>query len=611
VPTQCTPDRIEFHDLNSRTVTADFEGGDISSDGGVTLLAEVDRIYRVLERFTACFTDHRDPDSTEHTALDLLRQRVYGLACGYEDLNDHDRLRFDPLLAAAVGKDDPSGQQRRRESDRGAALAGKSTLNRLELTKVGDNADSEYHKIVADLSAIETLLIDIFLDAHDSPPEAITLDIDPTDSPLHGQQWGRHFQAHYDEYCFLPQYVFCGDFLLAAQLRPGDVGPTSGAIPVLARIVARIRERWPEVRITLRADGGFCEEPLLAWCEGQQVTYVIGMPGNSRLLELVCDEQRRMAAECVSSGEAVRTYQELEYRTLDSWSRTRRVVAKVEHLPGEVGETTSQREAEEAERLAQKLEQEAVQAQQQANELFQYSAEESARADRLEAAATAAQRAAGRGRHPAAQAARAEAKAIADQAREARSQSRHGSRAAKQAARVSEKTRVKAERARERADWAAEQSTWAGKSNVRFVVTSSRAEELDARSTYEDVYCLRGDAENRIKEQQLYLFADSLPCERMRANQIRLFLSSFAYVLDMLLRRDGLAGTALERAQCHTIRERLFKIGALIQVTVRRVWVRLSSSYPYQELFAKVASNLRRRAESLSNRRKGLCMNWP
>ena len=184
MPTQCTPDRIEFHDLNSRTVTADFEGGDISSDGGVTLLAEVDRIYRVLERFTACFTDHRDPDSTEHTVLDLLRQRVYGLACGYEDLNDHDRLRFDPLLAAVVGKDDPRGTQRRRESDRGAALAGKSTLNRLELTKVGDNAESDYHKIVADLSAIETLLIDLFLDAHDSPPAEITLDIDPTDRTI-------------------------------------------------------------------------------------------------------------------------------------------------------------------------------------------------------------------------------------------------------------------------------------------------------------------------------------------------------------------------------------------------------------------------------------------
>jgi hypothetical protein len=286
-------------------------------------------------------------------------------------------------------------------------------------------------------------------------------------------------------------------------------------------------------------------------------------------------------------------------------------VAKVEHLPGKVGETTSPRDAQEAERLAQKSEQDAVQAQQKANALFQYSAAESARADQLEATATAAKRAAGRGRHPAAQAARAKAKAIAGQARETRLQARQGSRAAKKAGRAAAKTRVKAERARERADWAAEQSTWEGKSNVRFVVTSSRKEQRDARSAYEDVYCLRGDAENRIKEQQLYLFADCLPCERMRANQIRLFLSSFAYVLDMLLRRDGLAGTALERAQCHTIRERIFKIGALIQVTVRRVWVRLSSSYPYRELFAEVASNLRRRAERLSHRRKGLCMNWP
>jgi hypothetical protein len=611
VQTECTPDRIEFQALNSRIVTADFEGGDISSDGGVTLLAQVDRMYGVIERFAACFTDYRDADSTEHTVRDLLRQRVYGLACGYEDLNDHDRLRFDPLLAAAVGKDDPSGLQRRRDSDRGAALAGKSTLNRLELTKVGDDADSDYHKIVADLSAIQNLLIDLLLDAYDSPPEAITLDIDPTDSPLHGQQWGRHFQAHYDEYCFLPQYVFCGDFLLAAQLRPGDVGATSGAISTLERIITRIRGRWSEVRITLRADGGFCEERLLAWCEAQQVTYFVGLPKNSRLLELVYDEQCRMAAECASAGEAVRMYQDLEYSTLDSWSRMRRVVAKVEHLPGVVGETKSQREAEKAERLAQKLDQEVIQARQEADELLQYTAEESASADRLEAAAAAAKQAAGRGRNPTAQVARAEAKTIAAVAKQTRSQARQAERAAKKAQQTLEKTRLKAERAREQADRAAEQSTWSGKSNVRFVVTSSPVEQMDARSAYEDVYCLRGDAENRIKEQQLFLFADCLPCERMRPNQIRLYLSSFAYVLDALLRRDGLTGTEMERAQCHTIREKLFKIGALIQVTVRRVWVRLSSSYPHQELFAQVASNLRRQAEKLLHRRKEPCMTWP
>ena len=188
-------------------------------------------MYRVIERLADCFTDYRDAEKTEHPLVDLLRQRIYGLCCGYEDLNDHDRPRSDTLLAAVIGKEDPEGNDRRREAARGASLAGKSTLTRLELGKAGDDADSDYHKIVANLDAIENLLIDLFLEAHDTPPTEIILDMDPTDSPMHGEQWGRHFQGHYDEYCFLPLYVFCGDFLLAARLRPGDVGATALSLP--------------------------------------------------------------------------------------------------------------------------------------------------------------------------------------------------------------------------------------------------------------------------------------------------------------------------------------------------------------------------------------------
>lgn len=591
--------RIEFASLNARTVTSDFEGGQITSDGGVTLLGEVDRMYRVIERLAGCFTDYRDAERTEHPLLHLLRQRIYAVCCGYEDLNDHDRLRLDTLLAAVVGKDDPQGEDRRREADRGVALAGKSTLNRLELGKVGDDADSDYHKIVADLDAIENLLIDVFLDAHDTPPAEIILDMDPTDSPVHGEQWGRHFQAYYDEYCLLPLYVFCGDFLLAARLRPGDVGATAGALGVLEKLVTRIRARWPQVKIVFRADGGFSEESLLAWCEQHDVQYVIGLPGNGRLLTELPQEQRAMAAACAASGESQRTYRDLQYRTLDSWSRTRRVVAKVEHLPGEVGDTVSVEQAAKAAREAEALERRASEAEQAARAAAEQAFAEAATALEQEQAASAAQAAAGRGRGEQARAARLAAQQLSESAKQARSAARHTERSARGAKREAEKLRERAHRARQEADWAAEQAAWQGKSNVRFVVTNVALETMAAQAIYEDGYCLRGDMENRIKEQQLYLFADSLPCERLRSNQIRLYFSSFAYLLDMLLRRDGLRGTEMSRAQCQTIRERLLKIGGLVKVTVRRVWVHLSSSYPYRELFSRVVENLRRRAAGL------------
>jgi len=592
--------RIEFSALNARTLISDFEGGSITSDGGVTLLGEVDRMYRVMERLTECFTDYRDPDRTEHPVLDLLRQRIYGLCCGYEDLNDHDRLRFDTLLASVIGKRDPQGEERRREADRGVSLAGKSTLNRLELGKVGDDADSDYHKIVADLEAMENLLIDLFLDAHATPPAEILLDMDPTDSPVHGEQSGRYFQGYYDEYCFLPLYVFCGDFLLAARLRPGDVGATSGAIAVLEKLVTRIRARWPKVKIQFRADGAFSEEPLLAWCENHQVEYVIGLASNSRLLSELEQEQREMALASAASGESERTYRDLQYRTLDSWSRTRRVVAKIEHLPGAVGGTVSVEKAAKAARDAETLERQVAEAEQTASAAAEQAASAATTALDQEQAAASAKVSAGRGRNEQAQAARAAAKQMAESAKQARRAARQAERSATESQKQAEKLCDQATRARQRADRAAEQSKWQGKSNVRFVVTNVADATTPAEAVYEEGYCPRGDMENRIKEQQLYLFADSLPCELMRSNQIRLYFSSFAYMLDMLLRRDGLAGTEMSRAQCHTIRERLLKIGGLVRVTVRRVWVHLSSSYPYRELLLQVFENLRRRAAELS-----------
>lgn len=608
--TQCNESRIEFHGLGERVLTAGFDGGNIVSDGGVPLLAEVDRMFRVLERYAACFADHRDPERSEHSVLDLVRQRIYALCLGYEDLNDHDRLRADALIAACVGKQDPDGQQRRRAADRGMPLAGKSTLDRLELSKAGADPDSLYCKIVADLGALADLLVDVFLDVHNQPPGEITLDIDPTNLELFGDQLGRHFQKHYDGYCYLPQYVFCGEFLLAAQLRPGDVGAMSGAMGLLQKIVTRIRQRWPDVRITLRGDGHFSDDRLMSWCEATPgLEFLVGMPSNARLLKEVQEAQRQMAAEFAAAKqseegrgpqqEPPRTFVEIAYRTLDSWSQERRVVAKVEHLPGKTGDSVSALAVAHAETSAVKAEQRLAEARSAAATATATADAQQRRAQRLAGLADTMTAAAGRDHSERAKSLRATAKSTRKQAQRAAVLAGQERRAAATAERRVETLQAQAAAARTEADWLSEQARWEGKSNVRFVVLSRTAEELDGRTAYEDGYCPRGDAENRIKEQK-YLFAGSLPCAAMRANQIRLYQCSFAYVLCMLLRRVGLAGTELSQAQCPTIRTRLFKIGALIQVTTRRVWAHFSSSYPYRELFGEVLGNLRRAAEEFA-----------
>jgi hypothetical protein len=443
---------------------AAFDGGTISSDAGGLLLREVEERTGIIRQFAACFADHRDPGLVEHTVQELVAQRIYGLALGYEDLNDHDQLRRDPLLATLVGKDDPTGQKRARERDRGKPLAGKSTLNRLELTPVRADESSRYKKIAADTKRMEGLFVDLFLQAHRRPPERIVLDFDATDDPVHGDQLGRFFHGYYQEYCFLPLYLFCGDELLGAWLRPADIDGAAGSLKKLTAIVRRIREAWPNVEIVVRGDSGFCREPLMRWCEENDVEYVFGLAKNRRLEAELQGELAQAKQQYDATGHAARVFKDFSYQTLDSWSRSRRVVGKAEHL--------------------------------------------------------------------------------------------------------------------------------AKGANPRFVVTSLSSQQYAAQPLYEVEYCGRGEMENRIKEQQRFLFADRTSAATMRANQLRLWFSSVAYALMQALRREGLKGTSMAQAQCDTIRLKLLKIGAQIRVTVRKVWVALAEGCPYEGVFRQVYQNL-------------------
>jgi len=445
-------------------VVADFEGGTLTSDGGVLLLGEVERRRQVVRRFAACFRDHREPSAIEHGVEELLAQRVFGLALGYEDLNDHEELRVDPLLATVIGKVDPTGTKRRRERDRGKPLAGKSTLHRLEGSIAADPSRDRYKRIEVDSEAVDRFFVEVFLDSFEEAPQRIVLDLDATDDPVHGAQEGRFFHGYYGCYCYLPLYVFCGQHLLCARLRRSNIDASEGAVEEMERIVGQIRERFPEVEIWLRADSGFAREELMAWCETNGVGFCLGLARNARLERALAEALEEAERRYQSSQRPERLYEELTYRTRQSWSRKRRVVGKAEFLA--------------------------------------------------------------KGRNP------------------------------------------------------------------RFVVTSLSRRQVSAAELYEQIYCARGDMENRIKEQQLDLFADRTSAHLMRVNQLRLWYSSVAYVLLAELRRLGLAGTDLARAQCNTIRLKLLKIGARIRITVRRVWVSLSSAYPHQRLFAEILENL-------------------
>jgi Transposase DDE domain group 1 len=434
-------------------------------------LREVEKRIGIIRQFASCFRDYRDPELVEHGVAELVAQRIYGLTLGYEDLNDHEELRRDPLLAVLVEKADLSGEKRRRASDQGTALAGKSTLNRMELgaAKLGER--ERYKKIILDEAAVDRMLVDVFLQAHREPPPEIVLDLDSTDIPLHGEQEERFFHGYYGHYCYLPLYIVCGEYVLCARLRPSNIDGAKGSVAEVERIVSQIRQAWPQVRIILRGDSGFCREELLGWCEAHGVDYVVGLAQNPRLLRAIAAASAEAASQYQESGETARVFTELVYQTKDSWSRARRVIAKAEHL---------------------------------------------------------------------------------------------------------------------------EKGT-----NPRFVVTSLSPQETTypapprwgAQSLYEEFYCARGDMENRIKEQMM-LFADRTSTSWMRSNQIRLYFSTVAYLLMQGLRRLGLAGTELAKAQCHTVRLKLLKIGAQIRITVRKVWVSLSTGYPYLELFRRVFQQL-------------------
>jgi hypothetical protein len=456
--TQCTPEQMEFHAFGRRVVVGQFDGGQISSDGGAMLLREADLRTGILSRLAQQFTDHRNEGLIEHSVLELVAQRVLGLTLGYEDLNDHDRLAADSLLAVLVGKSDPTGQNRHRKQDQGKPLASSSTLNRLELTLPDANAEERYKKIVADSDGMDRLLVDIFLESYRKPPKRIWLDLDATDDPVHGHQEGRFFHGYYRHYCYLPLYIFCGDHLLCARLRPSNIDAAAGSVDELQRIVGQIRQRWPKTEIVIRGDGGFCRDDLMSWCEQQpKVLYLFGLAKNARLKRALGRAMHEAQQQHQETGKPARVFDDFDYRTRKSWSRTRRVVGKAEHLS--------------------------------------------------------------KGANP------------------------------------------------------------------RFVVTNLPREEVDAQTLYERGYCARGDMENRIKEQQLDLFADRTSTATLLANQIRLYFSSFAYVLLCALRRLGLKGTDMERAQCGTIRLKLLKIGARLKISMRRVCLSFSESYPYAVLY--------------------------
>jgi hypothetical protein len=456
MPTECNPNRFAFAPAEGRPVVASFDGGAITSDAGALLLGATDRMLGLTRRLAACFTDSRDPAYTEHTVETLVMQRVVGIALGYEDLTDHDELRHDPVLATLAGKLTAS------RSD-GAPLAGKSTLNRLALSR---EEPTRYARIAADTAAIEALFVALFLDAHAKAPAQITLDLDPTDDPLHGQQEGRFFHGYYDCYCYLPLYIFCGRHLLAAKLRCSNIDGAAGAVEEVARIIGQIRARWPRVRILLRADSGFCREDLMAWCEANRVDYVFGLARNPRLTAEIATEMAAAQAAAEKTGKPARRFKDFRWSTRDSWSRIRRVIGK--------------------------------------------------------------------------------------------------------------------------AEWTE------GAANPRFLVTSLPAAAIDARQLYERVYCARGEMENRIKECQLDLFADRTSAATMRANQLRLWFASCAYVLLCALRRIGLAFTRFARASCASIRLNLLKIGALVKISVRRVHLAMASACPCQHEFALAYALLRR-----------------
>lgn len=433
--TDCTQELFHFPSFDRRKIEASFTGGEVSSDGGVLLLRQADRRLGLVAALDRVLADPRHPLYIEHEQVDLLRQRIYGLALGYEDLNDHATLRRDLAWQTALERDEE--------------LASSPTLCRLE-NRMNRSAAWAFHRV----------LVEQFIASFSAAPTELILDFDATDDRVHGHQEGRAFHGYYDSWCFLPLYVFCGEQLLVSYLRPSKIDAAQHSGAILKLLVQRLRQQWPEVKIVLRGDSGFCRRKILRWCERHGVGYIVGLAKNSRLTALLQPFMEKAQAEHQSTKEKGRLFTDLEYAA-GSWDQSRRVIAKAEHT--------------------------------------------------------------------------------------------------------------------------------AQGSNPRFVVTNLEGE---AQALYDETYCARGEMENRIKEQQLGLFADRTSCRRWWANQFRLLLSSCAYVLVEAIRRLGLAGTDLARAQVTTIRLKLLKIGTVILRNTRRIRLLFSSAYPHQQLFRDVCQRL-------------------
>lgn len=467
-----------FDDLGPRRVQADFSGGTLSTDAGALLLRQTDINLGLTAELAQCFYDARNQDWVDHSVQELLRQRLFGTALGYEDINDHQRLRLDPLLAVACGKTDPLGERRMLPQFRGIALAAPSTLNRLELS---NNKDTRCHKLPHDPAKIEACLLKMGARCLPRHAKEVVLDLDAMGHRLHGFQEGRHFNAYYDDYCYLPLYAFVGDFPLWAQLRTAEHEAAHGAVPALEKIVEAIRSRCPKARIIVRGDSGFGREEIMAWCQSQpEVYYCLGLAKNSVLIDKLGPAlAQARARHCLTGAASVREFTEFMYRTKDTWSRERRVIGKAEVM----------REGE----------------------------------------------------------------------------------------------------------------------NPRFVVTNLPAKgfrdqkdksRFSPARLYEELYCARGDMENKLKQQVLDLQADRMSTHYMASNQFRLWEAMFAYLLLERLRTQGLSGTELERATAGSLRLKLLKIAAQVRVSVRRVYVQMSSAFPLQEIFALCHRRLMRLAAS-------------
>jgi hypothetical protein len=448
--TDCTTKQLEFQGLCGKKIILTNDGEQTSTDGGLILIQLIEKQFGIIRKLATCFKDLRRQRAIKHRLFDLLFQRIAGLIQGYEDLNDHEDWRNDLLLNTILGKNP------------GHCLAGKSTLNRLELGLEQDpEYGNRYNRITWDPEKIEDLLIDLFVEHFHETPKEIILDFDATDIPIHGDQESRFFNGYYDNYCYLPLYCFSGSWPLIAKLRPSNIDPSLGTLEALEKIIPRIRRRFPDVQILLRADSGFMRDKILAWCEENGVKYVIGMARNNRLVGAIGKELYQARQEYERTGAKARVFTDITYITRSSWSHARRVIAKAEHLC--------------------------------------------------------------RG------------------------------------------------------------------SNPRFVVTN--LEDGDPKEIYEEIYCGRGDMENRIKEQQLFVFADRTSSTWMQANQLRLYFSTFAYIFFVLIREQGLSDTEQSGYQAGTIRLKILKVSAWVQKTSRAIRVRFPASFPYWDLWEQIAAS--------------------